>query len=348
MSIPLAEHAVGPLPPELTIFGRSKAMRAVRETVEKVAETNLPVLISGQSGTGKEVIAKLIHCRSPWRDAPFVKVSCPDLRAQLHGSDLFGLERGTSGGMLATKSGRVDLAHGGTLFLDEIAELAPPLQAELLNLLRDGQFCPVEGREDREVKARIICATNRNLEKEVEAGHFRQDLYYRLNVVRIDLPSLRDRSSDIPLILNYFLGVYSARYSRDPFPVSPALLGMLKKCDWPGNILQLENLIKRYVILGSEDALTAELLQCTVRHHDFTLPTGGPTPLKSLTRQAAQDFERKIILQELETYHWKRKEVARALRISYGALLNKMRNAGLLAKKRKTSGRLKRETEKLI
>ncbi len=348
MSIPLAEHAVGPLPPELTIFGRSKAMRAVRETVDKVAETNLPVLISGQSGTGKEVIAKLIHCRSPWRNAPFVKVSCPDLRAQLLESDLFSYEKGTSGGVRAAMSGRVDLAQGGTLFLDEIAELAPPLQAELLNLLQDGQFCPVEGRGDREVKARIICATNRNLEKEVEAGRFRQDLYYRLNVVRVDMPSLRDRSADIPLILNYFLEVYSARYGREPFPVSPSLLGMLKKCDWPGNILQLENLIKRYVILGSEDALTAELLQCTVRPNGLTLPMGGPTPLKSLTKQAAQEFERKIILQELETYHWKRKEVARALRISYGALLNKMRNAGLLARKRKAAGRLKGEAGKVV
>jgi two-component system response regulator AtoC len=348
MAIPLAEHVVGPLPPEITIFGRSKVMRAVRETVDKVAETNLPILISGQSGTGKEVIAKFIHCRSPWREAPFVKVSCPDLRAQLLENDHFGFEKGTFAGVRRTSSGRVDLTHGGTLFLDEIAELASPLQTELLNLLGDGQFCPVEGHEDREVKARIICATNRNLEKEIEAGNFRRDLYYRLNVVRVDLPSLRQRSADIPLILNYFLGVYSERYNRARFPISPALLGMLKRCDWPGNILQLENLIKRYVILGSEDALTAELLQCSVRHNDLTLPIGRPIPLKSLTRQAAQDFERKIILQELETYHWKRKEVARALRISYGALLNKMRNAGLLAKKRKPPGRLKGETGKLV
>ena len=222
------------------------------------------------------------------------------------------------------------------------------MQAELLDLLRDGQFCPTEGREDTEAKARIVCATNRNLEGVIEAGRFRQDLYYRLSVVRIDLPPLRHRCADIPLILNYLMEVHSARYGRVPVPVSPALLLMFKRCEWPGNILQLENLIKRYIILGSENAVTAELLQSSVRHDDLTLPTGAPVHLKSLTKQVVQDFERQIILKELEACHWKRKEVARVLRISYGALLYKMRNVGLLNKKDKAAGTLKDTTRRLV
>ncbi len=340
-----------PLPPEIAIFGRSKAMEAVRETVQKIAVTNLPVMISGESGTGKEVIAKLIHSRSPWRNTPFVKIACQNLRSPIIKADVFEWKNGISSGGHGPSLGGANSVQRCTLFLDDITELAPSLQAGLLDLLRDGQFCPTEGHEDTEAKARFVCATNRNLEEVVEAGRFRQDLYYRLSVVRLNLPPLRHRCADIPLFLNYLMEVHGARYGRTPAPVSPALLLMFKRCEWPGNILQLENLIKRYIILGSENAVTVELLQCTARHDDFTLPTGPPVPLKSLTKQVVQDFERQIILRELEACHWKRKEVARVLRISYGALLNKMRNVGLLTKKDKAAGplrSLKETTQRLV
>ena len=329
MSNLLGSNTVGPLPTEPTIFGCSEAMRSVRDTVDKVAATNLPVLITGESGTGKEVIAKLIHCLSPWRNAPFVKVSCAAFLALPFENELFGHEWGAFVAAQGTKPASAQLAQGGTLFLDEIAELAPTLQAELLNLLRDGQFClAVEGGR-RNPDVRIICAGDRKLDKDVGKGSFRQDLYYRLNVVHLELPSLRERRADIPLILDYLLACYSTRYDRPVRPISPSLLEMLQKFDWPGNIRQLENLAQRYVILGSEHALMAELLHTRIRSGGLKVPTGAPISLKNLTKQAIQEFERDIILKELEANQWKRKDVASALNISYRALLYKMRKAGL-------------------
>src|SRR6266853_633322 len=246
------------LPPDEVIFGSSSAMCKIRQKLEKAAGANIAVLLLGQSGTGKEVLAKLIHSQSPLRNGPFLKVSCPAIPGTLVESELFGYEKGAFTGAHGTKPGRVEMAKHGTLFLDEIAELEPGLQAKLLQLLQDGQFCPVGGQEDKQIDARVVCATNRKLEEEIRKGSFRQDLFYRINVVSIHMPSLRERAADIPLICDSLRQMYSERFDRPARPFSARKLEVLQRYHWPGNIRELENLVKRYVILGSEDVINLE------------------------------------------------------------------------------------------
>src|SRR5690242_2100728 len=178
-------QSIGEIPPESILFGRSEAMQALRERLEKLASANVPVLIQGESGTGKDIIARMIHARSPWRSGPYVKVNCPAIPGTLLESELFGYEKGAFTGAYGTKPGRVEMAHRGTLFLDEISELDLGLQSKLLQLLQDGQFCRIGAQEDKKVEVRVVCATNRILEAEIESGTFRQDLFYRINVVNL-------------------------------------------------------------------------------------------------------------------------------------------------------------------
>ncbi len=324
---------VGVIPPPDVMFGSAGAMQEVRQKAEKVARTNLPLLIGGESGTGKEILAKLIHWWSPWHNGPFVKVNCPAIPATLIESELFGYERGAFTGAYAPKPGRVELAHRGTLFLDEIAELDPVLQAKLLQLLQDGQFCRVGAQEDKRVEVRIICATNRRLEEEIEAGNFRQDLFYRINVVSIQLPPLRERLEDIPRLVNYFLELYTEQYGCQVRPLSSQLMQLLQTYAWPGNVRQLENLIKRYVILGSEAAISSDLVSRSQTNFGTDIPIDGSLSLKKITRQAVNELERKLILKALHENHWNRKLAARSLKISYRALLYKIREAGLPPKR---------------
>jgi len=304
-------------------------MKVVQHKVEKVCGTNIPVLIHGESGTGKEVVAKLMHLRSPWHEGPFVKVNCPAIPPTLLESELFGYEKGAFTGAYGTKPGRVEMAHRGTLFLDEIGELDLGLQAKLLQLLQDGQFCRIGAQEDKRVEVRVICATNRRLEEEVEAGAFRRDLFYRINVVNMEIPPLRERREDLVELVNYFLETHAAAFNCPLRPISPALMDLIKNYHWPGNIRQLENVIKRFVILGTEEALSSELADGAGRHLDSEFSADGSTSLKALTRRAVQDLERRIILKALQTHHWNRKQAARSLKISYRALLYKIRQAGL-------------------
>lgn len=324
------------IPPDQVIFGLSEGMSVVRQKLEKVAAANIPVLIQGASGTGKEIIAKLIHARSPWESGPFVKVNCPAIPGTLVESELFGYEKGAFTGANGTKPGRVESAQNGTLFLDEIAELELGLQAKLLQLLQDGQFCPVGAQEDKKVDVRVICATNRNLTEEIEQGTFRQDLFYRINVVNIQLPSLRERTADIPGICDFLREVYSVKFNRPSRPLSARKLEMMQRYHWPGNIRELENLIKRYVILGTEDAITVELSTSTNSSLIPDIPIDGSISLKKVTRQAMREFEGKIILKILQAQNWNRKRAASALNISYRALLYKLKEAGVSA--RKTNG----------
>lgn len=320
---------VGVLPPDDVIFGKSDGMRLVRQKVEKLAATNVPVLIQGESGTGKEVLAKLIHHLSPWQDGPFVKVNCPAIPGTLLESELFGYEKGAFTGAYGTKPGRVEMANRGTLFLDEISELEMALQAKLLQLLQDGQFCRIGAQEDRRVEVRMLCATNRQLEQEIDTGGFRQDLYYRINVLNLSVPPLRERREDIPTLISHFLKFYSHAFNLQVPPLSSHVTQLLVRYDWPGNIRELENLIKRYVILGSEEAITADLTaQNPMVLSPKLLQTDGVS-LKEITRRAVQDLERKVILQVLQANHWNRKLAARKLKISYRALLYKIREAGL-------------------
>ncbi len=322
-------QSVGEIPPDTVVFGRSEAMQAVRERLEKLAAANVPVLIQGESGTGKDIIARMIHSNSPWRVGPFVKVNCPAIPGTLLESELFGYEKGAFTGAYGTKPGRVEMAHRGTLFLDEISELDLGLQSKLLQLLQDGQFCRIGAQEDKKVEVRVVCTTNRKLEEEIENGTFRQDLFYRINVVNLHLPPLRERRSDVEELANYFLEHYNRKYNCRARALSPELIGILQKYHWPGNIRELENVIKRYVILGNEDVITADLVSREQEYFDPDIPIDGPISLKKITRQAVRELERKVILKVLQANHWNRKQAARALSISYRALLYKIRDAGL-------------------
>jgi two-component system, NtrC family, response regulator AtoC len=322
-----ANPSLGVLPDTL-VFGQSEPMRAVRQKVEKVAGADVPVLIQGESGTGKEVIARLIHARSPWGSGPFVKVNCPAIPGTLVESELFGYQQGAFTGAHGSKPGRVEMAKHGTLFLDEIAELESGLQAKLLQLLQDGQFCPVGGQEDKQIDARVICATNRNLEEEIRKGNFRQDLFYRINVVSIHMPTLRERAADIPLMCDSLRQMFGERFNRATRPFSTRKLEMLQRYHWPGNIRELENLIKRYVILGSEDVITLEATESSELPDSPTV-SGSVLSLKKVTREAMRELEGKIIVKALQAHNWNRRRAAIALEISYRALLYKLKEAGL-------------------
>src|SRR6266704_118339 len=328
-SVSTLVQPLGEMPPDAIVFGRTDAMQAVRDRLNKLAGANVPVLIQGESGTGKDILARMIHANSPWRTGPWVKVNCPAIPGTLLESELFGYEKGAFTGAFGAKPGRVELAHRGTLFLDEISELDLSLQSKLLQLLQDGQFCRIGAQEDKKVEVRVVCATNRRLEEEIENGTFRQDLFYRINVVNLFMPPLRERRSDIVGLASYFLDYYNRKYNCKARPLSPELVEVLQKYHWPGNIRELENLIKRYVILGSEEVISTDLQPRDADLLTSEINFDGPISLKKLTRQATRALERKIILRVLHNHHWNRKQAARTLNISYRALLYKIRDAGL-------------------
>ena len=317
------------LPPDEVIFGSSAAMCKIRQKLEKAAGANITVLLRGQSGTGKEVLAKLIHSQSPLRNGPFVKVSCPAIPGTLIESELFGYEKGAFTGAYGAKPGRIELAHRGTLFLDEIGDLDPSIQVKLLHLLQDGEFNRIGAAGDRRIDVRFICATNRLLEREMESGNFRQDLFYRINVLTIHIPPLRDRRDDIPALADYFLRMHSRRLGRPSPPLSERLLADLMKYSWPGNIRELENLIKSYVVFESEEDLRSAMRNVHEDFFDPQIPPNGIVSLKKVVRAATKQLERTIIRKALETHHCNRRKAARALCISYAGLLCKMREAGM-------------------
>ena len=317
------------LPPEEVIFGGSMAMGAIRKSVEKAANANIPVFLQGESGTGKEILARFIHRQSQWGNGAFVKVSCPAIPGTLVESELFGYEKGAFTGAYGVKPGRVELAHRGTLFLDEIAEFDPGLQAKLLHLLQDGEFCRIGSQEARRVQLRVLSATNRQLRREIKSGTFRQDLYYRINVMTIELPPLRERNGDILTLTSYFLRTYCQEYERPVTPLSSRLLQFLQEYQWPGNIRELENVIRRYVVLGSEESIINTLLESEEDGAHEEIPSNGVIQLKKIVQKAAKQVERRIILRVLAASGWNRKTAARALSISYPALLYKMREAGV-------------------
>jgi two-component system, NtrC family, response regulator AtoC len=323
----------GDLPPNEVIFGRSESLAVVRLKIEKVADTNLPVLVQGESGTGKEVVAKLIHRLSRWANGPFVQVNCAAIPGTLLESELFGYQKGAFTGAHANKPGLVESAQGGTLFLDEIAELDPSLQAKLLQLLQDGQFCRIGDQEDHQLKARVICATSRNLEQEISTGSFRSDLFYRINVINIQLPPLGERREDIPLMLDYFLARFSQRFQRPAVPFSASVVQLLQQRDWPGNIRELENCVARYVLLGSVEEFRNQLTDPQPLAATIEVAEDGSLPLKRIAKQATREVERNLILRVLQTTNWNRRKAAQVLQISYRALLYKIRQAGLPPKR---------------
>src|SRR5262250_1491982 len=241
------------------LFGTSPKMEEVKMTIEQVADTTATVLVRGESGTGKEVVARMIHSESSRCDKPFVKVNCAAIPHELLESELFGYEPGAFTGASRQKLGKFDQANYGTIFLDEISEMHPALQAKLLHVLQDGEFARLGGKRDIAVDVRVLAATNKPIERAVEEGLFREDLFYRLNVVTIHIPPLRERREEIPIFLDFFLRKYSEYYGKQPPAFSDYAVTRMMEYMWPGNIRQLENLVERYVNVGNEPQIIREL-----------------------------------------------------------------------------------------
>jgi two-component system, NtrC family, response regulator AtoC len=337
-----------------TLLGLSEKMREVQELIARVADTDVTVLIRGESGTGKELVARAIHDASPRRDRIFVKVNCAALPSELLESELFGFERGAFTGAIQHKPGKFEFAHQGTMFLDEISEMQAPLQSKLLQVLQDGEFARLGGREDVRVDVRIVAATNRDLEMAVAEGALREDLFFRLNVVCVTLPPLRQRRDEIPALTDLFLRRYSQHYNRPRLTLAADTLRLFDAYEWPGNVRELENLIKRAVILGSDESVRRELADALTGRHLRTGPIPAlqsnpappvpPTPapaalappapgpsgsLKDIARHAARGAERELIYRTLQQTRWNRREAAEILGISYKALLYKIKEAEL-------------------
>lgn len=322
------------LPAETVIFGCTAAMREIQSKIEPLRSSDLPVLIEGESGTGKEVIARFLHTRSNRCDEPFVKLNCAAIPASLLESELFGCEKGAFTGANKDRPGLVEIADGGTLFLDEIGDMDWNLQGKLLQLLQDGRYTRIGGSEERVARVRVICATNFDLHKAVERGSFRNDLFYRIDVVRLRLPALRDRKDDIPQLCGYFLLKLARQFNR-PIPrLNPATMQSLKQWNWPGNLRELENWIARAIVFGEEVTLGAEFRRETTA---ISRPR-GIEPLKEVSRRATSAAASAIILKTLQANHWNRRKTAEQLNMSYRSLLYKLREAGLPLRRRAHRG----------
>lgn len=326
-----------PLPSEEIIFGRSAAMQPIRQMVAKILRTDLPVLIQGENGTGKGLLAQYIHSRSTFASGVCVKVNCAAIPGALLESELFGHERGAFTDAYSSKPGYVEIADNGTLFLDEISDLDLSLQAKTLQLLQDGAYSRIGDTQERRVNTRVICATNRNLEGEIAAGRFRQDLFYRINVVTLNLPPLRERREDIAGLANYFLGQLNARFERDAPPFPDEVLEAFERKQWRGNIRELENLVARYAIMGTLDVVTSEANLKRPSVGPMKLSVDGTVSLKHIAKQAVREMESNVILQVLRENKWNRRKAANVLNISYRALIYKIQEAGLSQKHHRKS-----------
>lgn len=311
---------------------RSDQMQAVWKIIEQAANIDVTVLISGETGTGKDLVARAIHYLSSRQHAPYVAVNCAAVPRDLLESELFGHERGAFTGAHQLKAGKFESATHGTIFLDEIGDLDPGLQAKLLHVLQDGTFSRVGGKSAMRADVRVLAATNRDLGLAVAAGRFRDDLYYRLNVIDIVVPPLRERREEIPYLAAYFIERYSELYHRDRFELTPEMIDRLKRYRYPGNVRELENIIKRLIILGN-----AHLGNSTPPSQNPAAQPSKPAHpgqpagvfLKDVARKAARHAEKEEILKMLERTRWNRISAAKLLNISYRSLLYKMKDAGL-------------------
>jgi two-component system, NtrC family, response regulator AtoC len=323
----------------LGLCGSGK-MQPIRDLVAKVAATNTTVLLRGESGVGKEVVARAIHKASPRAGKQFLKVNCAALPGELLESELFGHEKGAFTGAYRQKPGKFEAADEGTLLLDEIGEMPLRLQAKLLHVLQDGEFSRVGGEKIIGTDVRLIAATNRDLEVSMRTHQFREDLYYRLNVIEIRIPPLRERREEIPVLVDHFLKKFNTQYSRT-VDVPTETLRAFVEYQWPGNIRELENAVKRIVVLGSARPVHVEIVANLNGARPAVTRSGGtavetrpgpdtPISLKEIARQAARDAERVAIKEVLDRVHWNRAKAARLLQISYKALLYKIVQCGLV------------------
>ncbi|MEI9478378.1 MAG: sigma 54-interacting transcriptional regulator [Deltaproteobacteria bacterium] len=318
---------------EIFIYASDK-MHRIKEMLDQVANTDVTILIQGESGVGKEVVARSIHLNSSRQYKPFVKVNCAALPQELIESELFGYEKGAFTGAYRPKPGKFELAHGGTIFLDEIAEISLSLQAKLLQVLQDGEFSRLGGKRDVRVDVRVLVATNRNIDEAVRNGSFREDLYYRLNVVNITVPPLRERKEEIPVLIEYFLDKFQRKYSRKVSPPSAKLMNTLLQHRWAGNVRELENVIQRLVVLRNEEGIIEELspgnkLDSTDNKLNANLEEKDWPSLKEAHHEAVVKAESDVIRRALELTNWNRKKAAAILNISYKALLYKIKTLGI-------------------
>jgi two-component system, NtrC family, response regulator AtoC len=318
---------------DISFLAASPQMLKIRQQILQIAPVDVPVFLSGESGVGKEVIARMIHLRSTRSQQAFVKVNCAALPGELLESELFGFEQGAFTGAVRAKPGKFELANKGTIFLDEIAEMSPHLQAKLLHVLQDGQYSRLGARSVINVDVRVLAATNVDVKEAMRSGRFREDLYYRLNVLSIHIPPLRQRTAEIPLLFRHFLVKYSEKYQKVAPDPSKHLLEAALRYPWPGNLRELENFVKRYVILEDDEGSFRELLEMTGQQQRMVPREETPVPkdqgLKALVRGLKDEAEMEAIADALDKTNWCRKDAARMLGISYKALLYKMRQFSL-------------------
>jgi DNA-binding NtrC family response regulator len=302
------------------LIGKSEAIRNVLKQVESVAQSSSSVIITGESGTGKELVARAIHSNSTRKYFPLISVHCGALTESLLESELFGHEKGAFTGATFNRKGRFEMADGGTIFLDEIATISPKMQIELLRVLETKSFVRVGGNREISSDFRVICATNRDLKSMVQSGTFREDLFYRLNVVNITVPPLRERTDDIPLLVNHFIKKYCTSMSRDMITIEPAALRQLEQFEFPGNVRELENMIERAIVIGNGKEIKLK-----------DLPMGKEAVNNSV--ESLEELEKRHIEQILKKYDWNISRTARALSVDRVTLYNKIRKYDLKQKK---------------
>src|SRR5437879_5112115 len=318
---------------DLSFLAASPQMVRIREQIMQIAPVDVPVFVCCESGVGKEVVARMTHLRSRRATQPFVTVNCAALPGQLLESELFGYEQGAFTGAVRAKPGKFELANKGTIFLDEIAEMTTHLQAKLLHVLQDHQYSRLGGRHLVETDVRVLAATNIDVHEAMKTGRFREDLYYRLNVLSINVPPLRERTAEIPLLFRHFLTKYSEKFGKTPPGPSKYLLDAAVNYPWPGNLRELENFVKRYVILEDEEGSLRELIEMSAARQRTSPRQEAVLPreqgLKALVRGLKDEAEMEAIADALEKTHWCRKDAAKMLGISYKALLYKIRQFNL-------------------
>ncbi len=313
-----------------SIVGSSSALRSVLDVVAKVAESDSTVLICGESGTGKELIARAIHYNSPRSERMFVTVNCGAIPEELLESELFGHVRGAFTNAVSHREGRFTVADGGTIFLDEIGDMSPNLQVKLLRVLQDRTFEPVGSSKTLTVNVRVVAATNQNLEVAIRERRFREDLFYRLNVIPIEVPPLRDRPDDIPLLAQHFLDIANQEKGKKVETLSQEAIDLLCSHSWPGNVRELENLIERLVVLGGEGEIAAQDLPPQLRSSGVRTPAAPRIPPSGLSfRDTVDDYETDLILQALEQTHWNKNRAARLLGLNRTTLIEKIKKKGL-------------------
>ena len=319
------------------MIGASASMLRLKEQIQMVAPTNASVLITGENGTGKELVARSVHFHSLRRDKPFIEINCAAIPEELIESELFGHERGAFTGAVSQKKGKFDLADGGTLFLDEIGDMSLKTQAKVLRILQERKFERVGGTRTLEVDVRIVAATNKLLEEEIRNGSFREDLFYRLNVVPFKVPALRERRDDVPLLAGYFLDAFCRREGRELKLIVPEAMEAMQRCDWPGNVRELKNIVERLVIMTPGGTITKNHLPDYFGAEVNGREAGGGRldsvlELSSL-REAREEFEKEFIIQKLEEHDWNVSRTAEAIELERSNLHRKIKSYGIDMKK---------------